>query len=388
MRAASYFFIVLFGLALLGACKNLSGDKALINGTITHLANTRLYIYQVLPGSDRLLDSVSTDSGGNFSISFPVKEAGFYALRQNPRDEITLVVSPGEKLILSGDGAALQKNYTIKGSAESELFAEYSRFTQSNLEKVDSLSSVFAESHNNPDFAGIKSRLDSAYLGIFNNQKEKVIHFVDTHSNSLAALLVISGNFGPNPLVSEQTQPELFLKLDSALSISYPHNSLVVPFHARMIDIRAQLADIREHDKTLKPGLPAPEISLPDAKGKEIKLSSLRGKLTLVYFWSSWDARSRQTNMNLAAIYSLYHSRGFEIYAVSVDSDTDLWQKAYALDRAQWIQLIDPKGLASAYCKTYGIRAIPKMILVAKDGTIVCHDPGLSELDALVKSNL
>ena len=388
MKVKSFIFIIFLSWLLSPGCKSISTDHVSIQGTFTNLPGTNLYLYQILPGSKPLIDSVTTDASGHFNISFPVEKAGYYSLMQNVQNEITLVVSPGEKITINGIGNSLRDTYTVEGSKDSKLYFEYNKFTTSNLNKVDSLSRIFAESRTNPDFIGVKKQLDSAYLSIFNDQKDKVITFVKSHLNSLASLLVISNNFGPNPLLSEQTHPELFLKLDSALFRAYPENSLVNTFHLRILEFKAAMADATEHDKILNSGMPAPEISLTNAAGKEIKLSSLRGKLTLVYFWSSWNAQSRQTNMNLASIYNQYHSRGFEIYAVSIDSDADLWKKSYLLDKAYWIQVNDPKGLESDYCKIYAVKAIPKMFLISKEGNIIARDPVFGELEALIKENL
>jgi thiol-disulfide isomerase/thioredoxin len=369
-------------------CKSISGDKVNVHGTFVNLSKTWIYFYQILPASQPLIDSVCTDASGSFSISLPVKNAGFYTLRQNAENEITLIVTPGEEIKITGNGNSLRNSYKVEGSKDSKLYSEYTKFTAVNLTKVDSLSRIFAESQTNPDFIQIKKQLDTTYLGIFNNQKEKVISFVNSNINSLASLLVISNNFGPNQLLSEQSQPELFIKLDSVLFTVYPENSLVNTFHLRMLDFKAEMADARKHDKILKPGMPAPEISLPNATGKEIKLSSQHGKLTLIYFWSSWNALCRQTNMNLTSIYTQYHNRGFEIYAVSIDSDTDLWKKSYMLDKAYWIQVNDPKGLESEYCKTYAVKAIPMLILVGKDGNIIARDPVFGDLAGLIKKNI
>lgn len=388
MRVKFYFSVILLAIWLIQGCKSFSGEKVSVHGTFSNVPETWLYIYQLLPASKPLVDSVRTDAKGSFSISFPVKTAGYYSIMRNAENEITLVVSPGEKITISGNGNSLRSSYTIEGSKDSKLYAEYNNFTTTNLNKVDSLSRIFAESQASPDFIKIKKQLDSAYLEIFNDQKDKVVSFVNYHPNSLASLLAISNNFGPNPLLSEQSYPQIFLKLDSALFAAYPENSLVNTFHLRMLDFKAEMADATEHDKMLKPGMPAPEISLFNASGKEIKLSSLRGKLTLVYFWSSWNALSRQINMNLTRIYSEYHNRGFEIYAVSLDSDADLWKKSYMLDKAYWIQVNDPKALESDYSKTYAVKAFPKMILIGKDGNIIAHDPLFENLETLIKKNL
>jgi peroxiredoxin len=388
MQIRLCFLLLLIGLGFCAGCKFNSEDQVTIKGNLGNAPGIQLYLYQILSVSKPLIDSVQTDASGNFSLSFPVKSAGYYTLSKDKDNEITLVISPGEDITISGDAMALQNTYKVKGSKDSELYAEYNEFTTSNLKKVDSLSAVFAESRTNQDFITIKNNLDSTYMQIFNDQKMKVTGFVNDHLHSLASLLVIIENFGPNPLLSVVTQPELFLKLDSTLMLSYPENSLVNTFHVRMLGIKAEMTDSKEHGKTLKPGMPSPEIRLRNADGKEITLSSLNGKLTLIYFWSSWNALCRQANLNLTSIYTQYHDRGFEIYAVSIDSDTELWKKAYMLDKAYWIQLNDPKGLESEYCKTYAVKAIPKMILIGKDGTIIAHDPLIRELKTLIKENL
>ena len=388
MKVKSFVFVISIAAIFFQGCKNTSDDKVIINGTFTRLPETKLYMYQLLPQDKTLIDSVSTDGSGNFSISFKAQTAGYYSLRRTFNDEITLVVAPGENITLTGNGNSLRNSYTVEGSKDSKLYAEYTEFTNLNLKKVDSLSAVFAESRTKPDFLQIKQQLDSAYLAIFNDQKEKAVTFVNNNLNSLASLLVISENFGPNPLLTEKSHPELYLKLDSTLYHAYPDNSLVGTFHQRMLDFKAEMADARERDKNLAPGMKAPEIALPDATGKEIKLSSFHGRLTLVYFWSSWNALSRQTNMNLTTVFNQYHRRGFEIYAVSIDSDAGLWKKSYLLDKAYWTHVNDPKGLESEYCKTYAVKALPMMILVGKDGKIIARNPALGELEVLIKKNI
>jgi peroxiredoxin len=388
MRARLIFFLILTGLWFLNSCKTSSEEKVNVSGTFTNIPSAKLYIYQLLPESKPLIDSVKTDTEGNFNIAFVVKQAGFYTLKLNATNEITLVVSPGENIILKGDGTKMRKTYSVEGSADSKLYAEYIRFTNSNLEKVDSMSRIFAESRERPDFIALKHSLDSAYLLVFNDQREKVISFVNNHLNSLASLLVISENFGPNQLLTQKSHPDLFLKLDSTLMLTYPENPLLLKFHQNLLALRAELADIKMHDSLMQPGMYAPDIILNDAKGKQIKFSSLKKRLKLVYFWSSSDAESRQINMKLSTLFSEYYTRGFMIYGVSVDTDPSLWQNAYLIDRTMWIQVNDPKGLASEYSKIYGVRAIPYLVLVGKDGKIIARNPEFEELEELVQKNI
>jgi len=42
--------------------------------------------------------------------------------------------------------------------------------------------------------------------------------------------------------------------------------------------------DIQRYD----PPRPAPEFSLPDLDGRPVKLSDLRGKVVLLFYWTTW----------------------------------------------------------------------------------------------------
>jgi peroxiredoxin len=387
IRFLTVIVIVVISMLMRG-CKKAPENNVTISGTIENIPGKQLFFYQVLPSSQPLIDSASTDATGNFTIELAVEKAGFYVLRLNAGKEVTFVIEPGEKITLKANFDSIQRAYFIQGSPNSELYAQYHRFTSENLVKVDSLSALFAESRNTTDYQSVKNKLDEAYIDIFNRQKAKVVSFVGSHLNSLASLLIISNNFGPNLLVTEKTNPDLFLKLDSALFQGYQENSLVNAFHLKILSLKNELALTAINDSLLAPGKQAPEITLPNASGKAIKLSSLKGKLTLVYFWSGWNALSRQNNINLTSVYTKYHNRGFDIYAVSVDTDTQLWQKACAIDKAYWINVIDVKGPGSEFSKAYGVKSLPSMILVDKDGNIIIRQPEFLELEGLIKKNL
>ena len=94
-------------------------------------------------------------------------------------------------------------------------------------------------------------------------------------------------------------------------------------------------ANTSEAAAPIEVGQVAPDISLPNQNKTVLSLSSLRGKMVLVQFWASWDPNSRANNPNLVRLHNKYkeakfnNAKGFELFTVSLDSETDKWRDGY-----------------------------------------------------------
>lgn len=136
-------------------------------------------------------------------------------------------------------------------------------------------------------------------------------------------------------------------------------------------------------------GAIAPELAFKDPDGNTRKLSDLRGKVVLIDFWASWCGPCRRESPNVRNVYSKYHDKGFEVFSVSLDKDYNNWVKAIKDDQLVWPNHVsDLKYWSSEAAAIYGVRSIPAMFLLDREGRIVAKDLRGEALERAVKQLL
>lgn len=105
------------------------------------------------------------------------------------------------------------------------------------------------------------------------------------------------------------------------------------------------------------------KVSLSDHAGK--------GKYILVDFWASWCGPCRGLTPEIKELYRKYRGDNFEIVGVAVWDKPEDTERAIAEDKIEWPQIINAQEIPT---KIYGITGIPRLILIAPDGTIVARN--------------
>jgi len=147
-----------------------------------------------------------------------------------------------------------------------------------------------------------------------------------------------------------------------------------------------QVLDMKEYAKRLiacAEGTKAPDFTLKTIDGITFSLSENKGKFILLDFWASWCAPCRNALPHVAQLNEKYKGKNFEIIGVSLDKNTDKWEKALAEDKCTWKQVCDTDGHVA---RLYAVSAIPLMVIVSPDGTIIKRILKKEDLDEYLSS--
>ncbi len=114
--------------------------------------------------------------------------------------------------------------------------------------------------------------------------------------------------------------------------------------------------------------------------GGSVDVSSYRGRVVLVIFWSTWCKPCTEDLPQIISLYNQYRGKGFEVLGVNLDNANELVQPYITEHKVPWPHIYEPGGLDSEPGKAFGIISLPTMFLVDKTGTVISRSTSVQEL--------
>ena len=119
----------------------------------------------------------------------------------------------------------------------------------------------------------------------------------------------------------------------------------------------------------VKINAPAPGFSLPDLGGKEISLSSLKGKVVLLSFWSIYCQPCRQEMPMMETLYQKFKNEGLEVVGVNIDRDPLVSIQNFVKENHVGFSiLLDRERKAM---RIYQAHFLPSTFVLDRSGTVV-----------------
>ena len=114
---------------------------------------------------------------------------------------------------------------------------------------------------------------------------------------------------------------------------------------------------------------PAPEFVLKDLEDNEVRLSDYKGKVVLLDFTTTWCPYCRRIRPYLEKIHDRYNKKDFVLLSIYLQESKKKVKSYTEKYKIPYKSLLDEEGSTA---ESYGIVGVPTLILINKEGKIVC----------------
>lgn len=363
------FLFSLVAFSLLVGCGSDSSENGLennfhIEGTIKNAANQEVRIEAQAQSGTIVVAKGKIASDGSYELDGNIPGMGIYSMiiGNDNRNAIALTLEKGDEVSISGDMNTFAIDPKILGTRWAKPLTTYmklfNRFAKQQMEIT------------------MKETDPGRQLALFEQLREPIVSFAKKQINKEPGNpvnIILSSSLFPSQESGfanwDASMMEILVKMGRAFDHEHADSPLTKLLNEQIGMIQAEFEN---YQKNSSGELSVPEITSKNPAGKALSLSALKGKIVLVDFWASWCAPCRQENPNVVKLYNKYHSKGFDIFSVSLDQDPAAWKAAIQKDGLLWPNHVsDLMGWESPIVKQFGIQGIPYTVLINKEGKIV-----------------
>ena len=366
------------GAVLLGACQ--SNTKTTITGTLTGVeSDTLRAICEPLFSDSKSVEVPLVLQQGSFKLQLepdtvpisvtiiPTPEPG------KPFDmtkRIDLLAFSGDQLTVKGD----LKEYQVTGS---DFYTAYNKLDEEMKPLNDSIKSIINRAMQMQQEGGAQDSIMKVVAPLEELEKRaasRCLEYIRQHPDEDLSVFLAWRT-------GEKQEEALELLGDKAKNGKL---AAMYQFLDKIIKEEQEKAKAKEN---VSEGKPAPDFTLKDLQGKDLTLSSLRGKYVVLDFWGSWCGWCIKGIPEMKKYYAKYKDK-MEILGIDCRDTEEKWKEAVEKHELPWLHVRNEGN--PDVSTLYAIEGYPTKIVIDPEGNIakivVGEDPAFYEyLDELFK---
>lgn len=346
MKKYAFMMLALVCMALCG-CQG--GNKFKVSGNIAGATDsTRLVIEASSNGSWFLVDSATTDAGGNFKMTENAPEVpGIYRLRYGGKS-IYFPIDSTDNITINSKLKTFDTDFTVSGSEHAV-----------DVMKIDK--------------QAIKMAGGQATAEQLKAWKRQLAVKLLEDPSGIVAYYVINKYVDEQPIFDPLNDDDM--KIIGAVANAYNSFRPSDPRTQYLVQMTLEAQKRRQAARGQGQTVVAEQISLidinlQDRNGKAHGLQQLASshKVVVLNFTMYDQQFSPALNKLLNDIYQQYHSAGLEIYQVGLDQNMSEWQSV--AKNLPWVAVYDPNGNQSPAASSYNLQSLPTSFVI-ENGNIV-----------------
>ncbi len=322
-------FLLIFSFFI--SCKKeevIPNDHVKISGVIANKGDLKQI--QIIAKNQK--ETIDVNPDGSFEKKIKLKSKGYYSFYDG-KNKIPMYFIGSENIFLVYDFKNVDKLFEVKGKGSKTVEFIHKR---NNFERDSGL-------RNTKKLFSLNS----------NDFENKIVKLQDKSKS-------IINTKGVNINVLNQTKNN---------------------YERFFATIRSRYSSQKSLSNKLKVGDVSPDFNFVNYKGGMTSLKDLRGNYVYIDVWATWCGPCKQQIPYLKKLEEEFKNKPIKFVSISVDDARrnggsrkkaeEKWRKFVKDNKLGGIQLFSDAGWQATFIKKYGIRGIPRFILIDKEGKIL-----------------